>query len=165
MYRLCHCLGVNESAPESSDSMDPIYWGALLCDEVESVLPAWVRRCVESRWNGDIPDVEFNRAVEETTAAVVPRLRALLLADVDDQRGTPLTILRQAIRFPTAVLRHLGASPVDRDPFAVNAFPDDVFNLSPAAWADVDERLAEPGLRWSVAKAFEYKRRHQTPGS
>jgi hypothetical protein len=147
-----------------SDEFDPAYWGALLCDEVERALPGWVRRCVVSRWTGDATDaidVALATASDAAMAEVMPRLRTLLAADVDAQRGTPLTILREAVRFPTDVLASLGADVVARDPFAVNAFPADVYDLSPATWADVDERLAEPGLRWSVAKAYVFKRRHE----
>lgn len=136
-----------------------------MCDEVEIVLPGWVQRCVASRWSGDVGNatlaVAAQEAGEAALAEVMPRLRALLAADVDAQRGTPLTILRDAVRFPTDVLTSLGADVVARDPFAVTAFPADVYDLSPATWADVDERLAEPGLRWSVAKAYVFKRRHE----
>ena len=32
-------------------------------------------------------------------------------------------------------------------------FPDDVYDLSPATFADVDPALHEPGLVWGAAKA------------
>ena len=77
------------------------------------------------------------QAQRETGAAI----RALLVADIDEQRTTPLALLRQAVRYPTEVLRQAGVPPVERDRFAEQAFPDDDYDLSPATWADVD-----PGL-------------------
>ncbi len=149
------------TADSADDEMNPAYWGARLCDEIEQVLPQWVRKCVSSRFGGGVAELDLAAAIESTMNDALPRLRALLLADVDQQRGTPLTILREVTRYPTELLAAAGAMPVARDPFAVHAFPDDVYDLSPAAWADVDERLAEPGLRWSVAKAYVFKRRHE----
>jgi hypothetical protein len=145
----------------TADEFDPAYWGDLLCDEVEAVLPDWIRRCVQSRLSGEVSEALLAPAVSAAAADVMPRLRALLAADVDAQRGTPLTILREAVRYPTELLATLGVGAVERDPFAVNAFPRDVYDLSPATWADVDERLVDPGLRWSVAKAHVFKRRHE----
>jgi hypothetical protein len=84
----------------------------------------------------------------------------LLAADIDEQRSTPLTLLRQAVRYPTRVLQDAGAAPLARDRFAERAFPDDIYDLTPASLADVDPALTEPGIAWGAAKAFEHKRRH-----
>ena len=93
-------------------------------------------------------------------AWVGDRLRALLAADIDDQATTPLSILRAAVSFPTAVLRAAGAQTVRRDMFAVEAFPDDEFALTPASLADVDPPLGELGLQWGAAKAWAHRERH-----
>ncbi len=147
-----------------STEFDPSHWGALLADGVEECLSGWVTRCiveVADVANMVVPAQEIDVAAHNALAAVMPRLRALLSADVDAQRGTPLTLIREAVSFPTEVLRRYGVPVVNRDPFAGQAFPTDVYNLSPGSWADIDESLSDAGLRWSVAKAFEYKRRHQ----
>jgi hypothetical protein len=89
-------------------------------------------------------------------------MRALLAADIDDQRSTPLTLLRSAVRFPTEVLRSAGVPPVERDPIQARLLPDDLYDLSPASFADVDPSLAEPGLVWGAAKAMAHRRRHAT---
>ena len=97
------------------------------------------------------------RAVEVGAA-----VRALLALDIDEQRSTPLSLLREAVRYPTEVLRRAGVEPVgERDDVRVRLFPDDVYDLSPAAFADVDPRLTEPGLVWGAAKAYEHLRRHK----
>lgn len=100
-------------------------------------------------------------AGEAATAALMPRLNELLLADINDQRGTPLSIVREAVAWPTAVLANFGVEPVARDPYDAEMFPNDPYGLSPAAFSDLGDIVADAGLRWSVGKAFEHKRRHQ----
>jgi hypothetical protein len=92
---------------------------------------------------------------------VGPQVRALVEADIDEQRTTPLSLLRGAVRYPTEVLRAAGAPPVDRDPIQARLLPDDVYDLSPATFADVDPALAEPGMLWGAAKALAHRRRHE----
>jgi hypothetical protein len=101
------------------------------------------------------------RAGADAVAEVVPRLRSLLATDVDAQRTNPLAVLRSAVRHPTGVLRDLGVPIADRDEFAERAFPEDVYDLSPASFADIDESLHEPGLRWGAAKAYVHLRRRR----
>lgn len=135
-------------------------YGDELADVVDAVLAGWVERSVVAVLVAQ--GVDVTGAVRAAAAAagerarreVVPGLRALLAADVDAQAVGPLSLLRAAVRHPTEVLWAAGAVPVERDEFAVRAFPDDPFGLTPAAFADVDERLAEPGLRWGAAKAY-----------
>jgi hypothetical protein len=87
-------------------------------------------------------------------------LRALLEADIDEQRTTPLTLLRTAVRYPTEVLEAAGVPGLERDRFAEEAFPDDIYDLSPATFADIDPSLADAGLAWGASKAFAHKKRH-----
>ena len=113
-------------------------------------------------WRGEIPPevadaaARAGRQAQQETGVAI---RALLAADIDDQRTTPLALLRQAVKYPTAVLRQAGVPPVDRDRFTQEAFPDDLYDLSPANWSDIDPSLAEPGINWGAAKAFEHRRR------
>jgi hypothetical protein len=114
-------------------------------------------------WAGTMPPSVAAAAAAAGQRArdeVMPRLRTLLAADIDDQRTTPLAIVRDAVRYPTEVLAAAGVAPVQRDDFAVRAFPDDAYNLAPATFADLDPNLAEAGIAWGAAKAFEHKRRH-----
>jgi hypothetical protein len=137
--------------------VDP--YSAALADAVEAALPGWVERSVTRRmtpWAGRVPDdvAGAARAAGERARAEVGRaVRALLATDVDAQRTNPLSLLRSAVRFPTAVLQAAGVPTVVRDDFAVHAFPDDVYNLAPATWRDVDESLHEPGIEWGAWKA------------
>jgi hypothetical protein len=140
--------------------------GAALADAIEAVLPGWVERSVAkvlaaAGMEDDRAQAQAEllgtRAAEDVGAAV----RQLLSLDIDDQRSTPLTLLRGAVLYPTAVLRNAGVPPVRRDDVRVRLFPDDVYDLSPAAFADVDPRLTEPGLAWGASKAYEHLRRHR----
>jgi hypothetical protein len=142
--------------------------GAALAAAIEDALPGWVERSVASVLAGagmevsaevrdDAADAGRRAAVE-----VGAEVRELLAADIDEQRSTPLTLLREAVRYPTGVLQRAGVAPAsERDDVKVRLFPDDVYDLSPATFADVDPRLTEPGLVWGASKAYQHLRRHK----
>ena len=64
----------------------------------------------------------------------------------------------------TDVLASAGARPVARDEFSARHFPDDVYDLTPASFADVDPALHEPGLVWGAAKAHVHLTRRCREG-
>ena len=98
------------------------------------------------------------RARVEVGAAV----RALLETDVDAQRTNPLSLLRDAVRYPTMVLQSAGVPAVaSRDDFAARAFPEDVYDLAPATWSDVDPALQDPGITWGAWKAYVHLSRRR----
>ena len=84
--------------------------------------------------------------------------------DVDQQWTNPLDLVRRAVSFPTDVLRKAGVAPVARDSFAVEVFPDDVYDLAPASFADVDPALSEAGIEWGAAKAHVVLNRRAREG-
>lgn len=138
-----------------------------LADAVEVALPGWVERSVArimAAWSGRAPDAGIVAAAREAGrragAEVGAEIRALVAADIDDQWTTPLSLLRAAVRYPTAVLQDAGVAPVERDPFRERLEPGDLYDLSPATFADVDPSLAEPGMVWGAAKALAHRRRH-----
>ena len=141
-----------------------------LAAAVDAALPAWVDRSVRRVLAAQgIPlDDGVARAIEAAAAAAraegMPRLRALLATDIDDQRANPLAVLRSLVRHPTAVLRTAGAHPVARDEFRERGFPDDIYDLSPARFSDVDPALHEPGLEWGAAKAHVHLARRRRGG-
>lgn len=139
-----------------------------LVDAVDVVLESWLCRSVIDTARrstlGCSPEL-FAAAHDMSTVAaprVMRQLRELLEADVDEQRSNPLSVLREAVHFPTEVLRAAGITPVRRDDFAVRAFPNDEYNLSPATWVDVDPSLQEPGLMWGAWKAQAVLERRHT---
>lgn len=140
-----------------------------LADAVVDALPGWVERSVARRvteWAGSGgPEPAVMDAARDAgrraATEVGGQVRALVEADIDDQRTTPLSLLRGAVRYPTEVLRAAGVPPVERDAIQERLLPDDVYDLSPATFADVDPALAEPGMLWGAAKALAHRRRHE----
>ena len=129
---------------------------------VRQELPGWVVGAVRSRLSPLGPEGlrAATAAGEAAAAAVGDEVAALLAADIDLQRENPLAVLRRAVRYPTGVLLAAGVAPVDRDDFAVDRFPDDIYDLAPASFADIHPDLQAPGVAWGAAKAFVHRRRH-----
>ena len=153
---------------ESAQPIDVAAIGAELADAVDRVLADWVARSIMARSAaaGVVIDASaIADAGAEARAAVMAPLRALLAADIEAQHTTPLAIVRRAVAAPTALLAQRRVAPVPRDPDDRARFPDDFYALTPAAWSDLDDvghdELRDVGLRWSVAKAYETKRRHR----
>jgi hypothetical protein len=143
---------------------------ATLSAAIERALPGWIARCVEVRCieSGRAPDGQVREAASSAGAAAaaqfVPRVRDLLEADPDEQQTTPLALLRDATRHGTAALSSLGVAPVERDEFSQRAFPEDIYDLAPASFGDVDPELVEPGIVWGAAKAHLHLLRRRAEG-
>ena len=143
---------------------------AELAQGIEQALAPWVVRVVVERVEAWRPGsaIDLAGAAEEAgrraAAQVGPEVRALLELDVDEQPTGPLAIVRRAVAFPTAVLADAGVPPIVRDEFAERAFPDDVYGLAPASFADLDPALREPGLVWGAAKAHVVLARRRAEG-
>ena len=141
-----------------------------LADGIEAALAGWVERSVRRRCaEASVPvDAELAAAAAEAgqrcREQVAPTLRQLLDQDPDEQTTTPLTVLRAAVRFPTEVLAAAGVPAPARDEFDERAFPEDRYSLAPAAFADLDPALAEPGLMWGAAKAHVHLARRRLEG-
>lgn len=138
-----------------------------LADAVEEALPGWVERSVRRRLGAGDDAAVLAAAADAGARArhdVGRDVRALLDTDVDEQWTGPLALLRSAVRYPTEVLRAAGVPPVARDEFAERSFPDDVYDLAPATWADVDPALHDLGLTWGAAKAWVVLARRRAEG-
>jgi hypothetical protein len=152
---------------------DLAVYGAELADAICARLPTWVVSSVERvmvAWAGTVPpDVAeaAEDAAREALEDIGTAVQTLLASGIEEQRTTPLALLRQAVAYPTRVLRHAGVPPVARDRFSEEAFPDDVYDLSPASFADFSPDLADLGIKWGAAKAFEHLRvrRGSSPGA
>jgi hypothetical protein len=143
-------------------------YAAALADAVVAALPGWVERSVSVRyeqWCGTPAPAGVRAAAADAARQAVdevePRLRALLATDVDEQRSNPLAIVRAAVRYPTEVLAQAGVPPVERDAHAQRLFPGDLYDLGPAAFADLGPEVHEPGLVWGAAKAHVVLRRRR----
>ena len=138
-----------------------------LAEAIEQALPGWVERSVARlaiAFHGRVDDDVRAAATEAGRRAateVGAEVRDLLALDIDDQRTTPLSLLRGAVRYPTEVLRAAGVPPVVRDESQERLFPDDHYDLAPANFADVSPELADVGLAWGAAKAFTHLQRRR----
>ena len=142
--------------------------GEELAAAVSGAVPGWVTRCVDALLSPDTPGrdrvmAEAEEAGRQAQRAVADRLKALLSADVDAQRSTPLAVVRDAVSYPTEVLRRAQVPPVPRDPFVSERFPDDPYGLTPASLQAMDPELGELAIAWGAAKAMAHRRRHGEP--
>jgi hypothetical protein len=127
---------------------------------LERSVPDWLRRCASAV----VPDLApgpLDATVAATMDVLVPELRRVLSADVDAGAGSPLAAIRAATGGVTQLLVDQGATAPPRDEFDVRAFPDDLFGFGPAAFADIDPTLHEPGLVWGAARAHVHLRRRR----
>ena len=137
-----------------------------LAEAIEQALPGWVERSVARlaiAFHGRVDDDVRAAATEAGRRAateVGAEVRDLLALDIDDQRTTPLSLLRGAVRYPTEVLRAAGVPRVVRDEAQERLFPDDDYDLAPASLADVDPALVDLGIAWGAWKAMAHKARH-----
>ena len=145
-------------------------YAADLADGVDAGLPRWVVRSVESTMTAaGLPfdasaRANATEAAEQARRQVGGEVRALLELDIDEQRSSPLAIMRRAVAYPTAVLREAGVPAVARDETDERLFPDDTYGLSPASFSDVAPALHELGLAWGAAKAFVHLERRRGEG-
>ena len=156
----------DDSGPSLADDEATLAdYAQRLIATVEAVAEPWLTRLVAVR----APQVADDPAVAErlSTAAteMVSELRSLLERDIADQPTGPLEVLRRAVTVPTQLLTQAGAPAVPRDEFAQTNFPDDVYALTPASFADIDASLHEPGLMWGAAKAHVHLRRRREPAA
>jgi hypothetical protein len=101
------------------------------------------------------------RAGETAADDVGGRVRELLALDIDEQWTNPLTLIRTAISYPTEILQQLGAPTVARDEQSKRFHPDDIYDLTPASFADLGQEVRDLGLSWGAAKAHVHLRRRR----
>lgn len=156
------------SPPPAPEPIDPSVYGLALADVVKAAVPDFVVRVVQDRsvaFANPIDPATFAVALaqlgQDVTEELDPTLRAFLTSDMDTQRTTPLTIIRNHMASVTELLRSVECAHADRDPFDESAFPYDVFAVGPHAWADFGDAVHEAGLRWGAAKAMAHRQRHR----
>jgi hypothetical protein len=146
--------------------------GDAIVTGVERELPGWVERSVTrilDAWARTPPEARAHAegdavvAGRTATARVTEELRALFALDPEQQRSTPLEIVRHAYREPTAVLAAAGVPPVERDEFAEQAWPDDTYGLVVHGLGELgDEELAPLQMAWGMAKAKVVRARRES---
>jgi hypothetical protein len=161
---------VSSGADSPADAAALAAYATVLADGVADALPTWVRRvCLHLLGEaGVVADAALQHRIDDAAARaqeeVGGAVRELLNLDIDEQPTNPLAVVRFAVRYPTEVLRAAGVPPVVRPDFAERAFPDDIYDLSPATFTDLDPSLHEPGLVWGAAKAHVHLTRRRAEG-
>ena len=156
-----------EQVSESDTRDDPV---EILIAAIVECTPQWLERCVIATATARLGTCEpalAQRAAQmaaEQGPALVDELISLLRTDVDSQRQNPLMLYRSAVVHPTGLLVAAGVPASTRDEFHQRVFAGDRYGLSPATWADIDERLHEPGLYWGAWKAAVILHRRRAEG-
>ena len=149
-------VGETDAAPDAVLAAAGLALGEAILGAIE----LWAENQAVSLGGAALAD--DGRAVgAEIGVRIAPELLELLVADVDSQRGTPLTILRAAHGPLTELLRVHRVVELRRDPADVAAQPDDVFAIAPRSFSDLGPDVHDAGIRWGVAKAFAHRARHQ----
>lgn len=143
---------------------------AALAEAVDRTIAGWVIRSVITRmeqWQGTVPAAVValaETAGERARNTVGADVADLLALDIDQQTTAPLAMLRGAVVYPTQVLEAAGVPHVERDAVEAAMFPDDVYALGPATYADIDPSLHDLGMEWGAAKAFVHLARRRAEG-
>lgn len=154
----------------TADDLDIETVASALLEAAVEATPTWVARSVGeivAAQGLQVDDAHTARVVEAGERAqryVETNLGALLRTDIDQQRTTPLTIFRDAARFPVEVLHSVGAREVHRIDVDRWAFPNDPFGVTPASLADMGPAVHEAGIAWGAAKAHVHLRRRRDEG-
>lgn len=138
-----------------------------LAEQILSAIPGWVQQCVgrylspaqQERWQTEVLNAGI-QAVEE----LAEPLRTLLAADIDQQRTTPLTIVRGGVSYAAGVLTDAGVPHARRDADAVRLHPDDVYDLTPGGYLDLGQSVQDASLMWGAAKAHVHIQRRKAEG-
>lgn len=138
-----------------------------LAEQILSAIPGWVQECVGrrlppnqyERWQGEVADAGIQAAED-----LAGPLRTLLSQDIDQQRTTPLTIVRGGVAHAARVLTDAGVPHARRDADAVRLHPDDVYDLTPGGYLDLGQSVQDASLMWGAAKAHVHIQRRKAEG-
>ena len=148
----------------TDDDQRLIHYATALADGVTSALPDWVAASVARRLGGSVPEelhAQVAAAGHDAAEDVGRRVRELLMLDIDEQWTNPLTLIRTAISYPTEILQQTDAPFVARDEQSRRFHPDDVYDLTPASFADLGQSVHDLGISWGAAKAHVHLRRRR----
>jgi hypothetical protein len=136
-----------------------------LYEGLRAILPDWaaelVRRLGSGHADESAIDAGARRLRDYATGAVLDQVKVLLETDIDAQWTSPLEVVRLVVGPATDELQALGAPPVPRDAQSAELHPDDIYDLTPSAFAEIHPSLHQLGLAWGAAKAHVHLRRHR----
>ncbi len=133
-------------------------------DAIYLALPLWIERTVTDRAGDDTGlsadeiAVFIERAGKAAQATIGDQAR-LLLDGSATKPADLLQLLQSAVHYPTGVLHYLEVEPTERGAFALAAWPEDIYQLTPKSMTEIDESLEEPFTRWDAARKLARKRK------
>ena len=160
-------VAMTEPTDPARDEIELERYGADLVRAVDEGIVEWVLMTVTQVATAQLDTVPAGLAAqariagETVRAEVVPRMTALVSTDVDEQRSTPLSLVRDAQAHVTRVLREADVPPVARDPFDKELLTDDVYAVGPASFAEISFEAQDAAIRWGAAKAHVHRTRHR----
>ncbi len=155
---------VAKSGASESDDERFLALGLDLAAAVEAAMAYWVATSVARHlpqpWSKELEERVVGRG-QQTAEQIGRRLRELLALDVDEQWTNPLSVIRTAVETPTTILADAGVPRPQRDAQSLQFNPDDHYDLSPAAFADLGPEAHDLGISWGAAKAHLHLRRRR----
>jgi hypothetical protein len=125
---------------------------------VRDRVQAWGRLSAEQRHRAEEQAREMGERAGRELSAAWEHEAALPLWE---QRHGPLELLRRSSRYATTVLADAGVSPVRRDAFSLERFPDDAYGLVVERFIDLPRGLGDElhalHLAWGVGRAMWVK--------
>lgn len=140
---------------------------AALYSAVVANADAWLRRCVSKVTGGAavvVSAAECDAVIARTAGVIDTSLRDMLGRDPEEQRMSPLQVIRSATSELTEYLLSVGCTPVKRDEMDASMLPEDVFAFGPVTWRDLGDDVHEAGIAWGAWKAATIMSRHRDAG-
>ena len=168
---------VEDASVHSHSSMENVAVGGglepyakALFDEVMTAVPAWLERSIGALLATPVESLDpsvrerIDSVVQRTRDDIARDLSRLLATDVDEQRTSPMHVLRRSTGGVTRLLSEMGVPPVLRDEFDASVMPDDPFALGPLTWKDLSEEVHDAGITWGAWKAATVLQRRRSEG-
>ena len=141
-----------------------------LYDAVMAAVPHWILRRIEEVMKSGATEVstqvmnEISEVSQQVQRTVESSLFELLSLDVDNQRQSPLHVIRTSINSATELLSRYEVPLPQRDEFETKAMPRDIFSIGPLTWKDLSEDVHEAGINWGAWKAAVVVSRRRSEG-
>ncbi len=151
-------------AATASDQERLLAFAEDLANQIDIGLPRWIRESLGKFLDPDQLlelQSETEAAEREASTHVMIQLRSFLDQDIDQQRTTPLAILRQTVPLVTKILHQAGVPSVNRDRDAARLHPEDWYDLTPASYGDFGDEVQQASLLWGAAKAHIHIQRRR----
>ncbi len=152
------------TSPMTAASNDIEFYATQLVDAAKAAVPRWIEQQISQRLPDPIDkqtSQQIQQLAAEASTHIVAELEILVFTDIDQQRTTPLSILRQLVSTVTEVLDKHDTQRPRRDSQKAALYPDDIYDVTPANFAAFGADMHEAGIAWGAAKAYEHLHRRR----